>query len=391
MSNKEKISILFIDEVPQIAGSAHSFMALISGLDRNKYEAYLKNPAGPLSQLASDKGVKTFNWKCRVRYKSIPLGFFEIPLNPWPLLWRLADAIKLISLTRKYNIKLIHTNNLDGHMVGWFLSKITGIPVICHIRTYWPKAMYKIPWPDRIIFVSKAVKDASIGINNNNKHGLVVYNGIKMSDFEFQPSARSEVGREFNIPEDTPIIGIVGRLTPWKNHVLFIKAAAEVSKRGFNAIWMIVGSEIENRGGSNHEKDLVKLTKELGLEKSVIFTDFRSNISMMVSSFDMFISSSTNDPNPRSVLEAMSIGIPVIGTLSGGLPEMLDDGKAGLLVEPDNVQEMADAICKLLSDQDYAKKLGSIGHQRVKDIYTTKVHARNVEEVYADILNKNNS
>jgi len=212
-----------------------------------------------------------------------------------------------------------------------------------------------------------------------------------MSDFEFSPSARSEVNREFAISDKLPIIGIVGRITPWKNHTLFLKAAAEVSKRGFNAVWMIVGSEIEFRGRGNPRKDLVNLTKELGLEKKVVFTDFRSDISMMVSSFDMFISSSTNDPNPRSVLEAMSIGIPVIGTLSGGLPEMLDEGKAGLLVEPDNVEEMSDAICKLLSDPDYAKKLGSIGRQRVKDHYTTKVHARNVEEVYADILGFNGS
>jgi glycosyltransferase involved in cell wall biosynthesis len=118
----------------------------------------------------------------------------------------------------------------------------------------------------------------------------------------------------------------------------------------------------------------------------VIFTGFRNDVARLMWAFDVFVSASKDDPNPRVVLEAMAVGLPIVGTTSGGVPEMIEDGASGVLVEPENSEALAGAIAWLLSEPGLAKRLANAARERVSALFEASIHAGNVERVYRELL-----
>jgi len=382
--------ILYIDEVPQIAGGANSILQLMRFLDTSKYERFFVCPPGSLLNAAAAIGVNTFPYTFHKRYESIKLGHSEIPFNPYRLTLRLLDAVRLSRLVRRERIDLVHTNNLDSHLTGWFLNKLFGIPVIWHIRIMtWPHSFYKPPWVNQIIFVSEAARQSALGSSSCDPRTVVIPNGLDLDDFQYVSSAPVEVRQEFGWPAEVPIVGTVGRLTPQKRHQFIVQAAQKLKQQGMQVRWLIVGGEIENRGVvESHEQNLRALAHQLGVESERVFTGDRRDIARLVSAFDIFLFPAFNDSNPRSVLEAMALGKPIVASRSGGLPELLDEGRAGILFEPDNVEAMVSAVCDLLTDPERARRLGYAAQERAHTCYTIQAHARQVECVYEAVLSE---
>lgn len=380
--------ILYLDEVSEIAGGANSFLQLLRAISDDSYVRYFAGPAGPLFEQATIAGVQTRAHSFTTRYRSIQLGQREIPVNPYRALLRLRDAAILYRFIRAERIELVHTNNLDSHLTGWYLHHVFRVPVIWHIRILsWPRSLYRIPWPSRIIFVSNAVQQAALGPGPYPIKAIVIPNGLDVDTFSSDPDASVSVRQEFGIPSEIPIVGTVGRLTPQKRHQILIQAAQQLKARGVAVRWLIVGGEIENlRVGQSHEETLRQLIHNFDLEQEVVLTGHRSDISRLVSSFDIFAFPAFRDANPRSVLEAMSLAKPVVASRSGGLPEMLDDGQCGILVEPDNTVALADAIAALLADSQQAQRYGTAAQAKVRTHYTISAHARRVEQVYEEVL-----
>lgn len=354
-------------------------------LDRSRFEPLLVGPPGPIHDLAVQSGIRTRPYTFEKRYISIQLGQREVPVNPYRLAFRLRDALWLAPTVRRERIALVHTNNLDAHLTGWFLNKLFRVPVIWHIRTFWPRSFYRIPWPTRIVFVSDAVKDKAIGPDNTDPQALVIYNGIDPADFAVPHDARESVLTEFDLPPQ-PLVGIVGRLTPWKRHDLFLRAAADLKRRGVDATWLIIGSEIDNRSGSSHTRYLESLCRELDITDRVVFTGLRSDIARLVGALDVFVSASDDDPNPRTVLEAMVMGRSIVATNCGGVPTMLAGGRTGLLVPKGNAGELAKGIARLLADPDAAARLAQAARERATTTYTIQEHVHQIEELYESLL-----
>lgn len=388
LGNQKRIKtrVLYIDEVSQIGGGGNSLNYLMRYLDKERFEPMLITLPGHFSKLAEKANIRTLAYTFRKRYLSIPIGNIEISVNPYRLLYRFVDALKIIQIIRREKVAIVHTNNLDAHLTGWFLNKIYRIPVIWHIRTIWPSSFYKVTWPSRIIFVSQAVKEKALGSENSDSRALVIYNGIDPEDFVVPDGAREAVITEFSLPH-RPIVGIVGRLDSWKRHDLFLKAAALLKNQGVDASWMIVGGDYKNRYGETQTDYLKKLSRQLQIEDRVIFTGLRHDISRLVGSFDVFVSASDDDPNPRVVLEAMAMARPIVGTNSGGVPEMLDNGRCAIMIQKGNEEALAQGILQLLQEPAYAMKLGQLSRRRVEDFYSIQQHVRQVEEVYDSILN----
>jgi glycosyltransferase involved in cell wall biosynthesis len=375
--------ILYVDEISKIAGGANSFLTLFRNIDRGKYELLLICPEGPLAEEARDLGVRTFDYTFKYpRFKVNFLG--KRVLNPLPLFVRFGDALWLARIAREFDVSLIHTNNLNSHLAGLFASKLTGVPLVWHIRTLWPSILYKSILPGKMIFVSKAVMDKAFGPEENPR-AVVIHNGIELDSFKRCPDAYAGVRKEFGLQPDEKIVGIVGRLgSTWKGHRYFLEAARRMMDRGLKARFMIVGEKIMPLGQTRQE--LVDLTHHLGLDDAVIFTGFRNDVARLMSAFDVFVSASRNDPNPRVVLEAMAVGLPIVGTTSGGVPEMIEDGASGVLVEPENSEALASAIAWLLSEPGLAKRLANAARERVSTLFEASIHAGNVERVYRELL-----
>ena len=193
---------------------------------------------------------------------------------------------------------------------------------------------------------------------------------------------RSEMGIENN----SFIVGVVGRLDPWKGQHIFLKAAAIVNKTIPNIRFLIVGGTVEGRGRENYRTELEKLANDLGIDKKVIFTGHREDIFNIMTALDVFVLSSiTPEPLGQVVLEACACAKPVVASNAGGPPEIVTHGINGLLYPIGDFHKLADAIVFLLLNPDKAKKMGAIGKEYVEQKFDSNRIYSELETLYCNL------
>lgn len=379
-----KKRILYIDEIPIIAGGTNSLSLILKKLNKDKYEPYLLNPEGPVNERARKMGVKVIPYDFKHRYLSIRIRGKRI-VDPLALICRFIDGFRLSRIVKRYQIDLIHCNNISGYVASSVVSFLTGIPVIWHVRTYWPDKLYSLWLPDKVIFVSDDLRKASGKYSKSSKM-MVIHNGLNL-DFCISSNGKKPLKAELGL-NNYILVGNVGRVVPWKGLHILIESMRPVFKEEEKARLLIVGDEFVNERNrqSSYMMELKALAQKLGISDKVIFTGFRSDVSNVLSSIDIFVSSSVNDPNPRAVLEAMYMGCSIIGTRSGGVPEMIEDGKSGILVPPDDPRSMTKAVKKLIENPALRMSMGQAAKKRVEDIFTIDVTQRKIEKVYDELL-----
>jgi glycosyltransferase involved in cell wall biosynthesis len=126
------------------------------------------------------------------------------------------------------------------------------------------------------------------------------------------------------------------------------------------------------------------LANQLGIGNVVEFTGFRADIRQAISELGVVVHASTiGEPFGQVIIEGMAAGKPVVATNGGGVPEIVQDGKTGILVPMGDASAMAEAICRICADPILARTMGSSGKQRVAEHFTIEQTARKVESVYA--------
>ena len=173
-----------------------------------------------------------------------------------------------------------------------------------------------------------------------------------------QPEARSF----FGLPHDKKIIGVLGRLDPGKGQEVLLRAIPEVAKHNPDVLLVIAGDETAGEPG--YKAYLEKLSREIGVDRHVKFLPFTDDVPRLMAALDIFVLPSFSETFGLVVIEAMAMEKPVIATNAGGLPEIITDGKTGLLIEPRNVETVANAIEKILEDE---KLRTSLAHAARED------------------------
>ncbi len=173
-----------------------------------------------------------------------------------------------------------------------------------------------------------------------------------------QPEARSF----FGLPLDKKIIGVLGRLDPGKGQEVLLRAIPEVVKHHPEILIVIAGDETAGEPG--YKVYLEKICKAIGVDQNVKFLPFTDAVPQLMAALDIFVLPSFGETYGLVVIEAMAMEKPVIATNAGGLPEIIIDGKTGLLIEPRNVEAVANAIEKILEDE---KLRMSLGHSARED------------------------
>jgi len=129
---------------------------------------------------------------------------------------------------------------------------------------------------------------------------------------------------------------------------------------------VIIGSALF--GEDSYESQIRLLPKQLGIEEVVHFAGFRANIRHEIEGLDLVVhASTTGEPFGQVIIEGMAAAKPIVATDGGGVPEIVDNGKTGILVPMADAKSMASAICRLLEDPDQAKRMGAEGLHRFRD------------------------
>jgi glycosyltransferase involved in cell wall biosynthesis len=194
------------------------------------------------------------------------------------------------------------------------------------------------------------------------------------------------VRREFAIPPDAPLLASVSRLFGQKGQRELLRALALVCEDVPGVRLLIVGADAGYVHGSSFTKELRELAQQLGIAARVVFTGERSDIPRIMAACDVFTLPSQEEPFGLVFLEAMAMKKPVVALDNGGTPEVVEQGRSGLLAPAGDVPALARNIVALLKDSGLRARMGAYGRSRVLDYFNAQRMARDAAEAYEAIL-----
>ncbi len=185
----------------------------------------------------------------------------------------------------------------------------------------------------------------------------VILLGTDIQRFNPEKYDQCEERKVFALPQDKKIIGTIGRLDPGKGQEVLLRAVPDVVKLHPDAFFVIAGDETAGEPG--YKKQLIELCRTLAIEQYVSFLSFTKDVPQLLASFDIFALPSFCETFGIVVIEAMAMRKAVVATNAGGVPEIITDGKTGLLVEPRDSNAFARAIHRLLDDETLRSTLAN--------------------------------
>jgi glycosyltransferase involved in cell wall biosynthesis len=269
---------------------------------------------------------------------------------------------------------------------GRLAARRCGVPVILSAlhSTGWPDVIGRLnrlltPITDRFIAVAQRHAQYLSEVERFPEAKIcVISNGVDTD--RFTPGQGVQFRREIELAAHVPVAGIVAALRPEKDHELFLRAAALVLQRLPEARFLVVGDGPLRAG-------LESTARSLGIADAVRFLGTRQDIPAVLQAMDVFVLTSKMEANPVSILEALSCGTPVIASRVGSIPETVQDGVTGYLVQPSDAEAFAARILDLLQDRQRAVDMGRLGREFVIGQWSldkmVRGYERLIEEIYS--------
>jgi glycosyltransferase involved in cell wall biosynthesis len=236
---------------------------------------------------------------------------------------------------------------------------------------------WTISMVDRVVAVSKEVGEFCVShIRLPAQKVVVIHNGAEIPSLpqDICEKARLELG----LPQNALVCGAVSRLDPVKRINDLILAFAQVGTD--HAAYLVIVGEGPER------QHLEKMVQETGVSDQIIWAGYRANITSLLPAFDILLPPSLHEGLPNTILEAMSVGLPVVATAVGGTPELIVNEKTGLLVLPGNPDALANAITILLENREARESMGLAGQQRVQQHFSVEKMVQKTEQLYEELL-----
>ena len=382
-----KVKIVRVIARLNVGGPAIHVINLNTGLAPARFESTLvtgtENPGeGTLLDLAVERGIRPI---------VIPQIVAEATLKPRDL----KALIALYRLLRRQRPHIVHTHTAKAGFVGRLAARLAGVPIVVHTyhghvlhgyysrRTTWIlRRMERMlgVLTSRIIAVSEQVKRDLVNYRVAGAEQIsVIPLGFDLKPFLDSATYRGSFRLELNLDKGAPLIGIVGRIFPIKNHRLFLDAAARIAADEKATRFVIVGDGALRRQIEEH-------AARLGIADRVSFTGWRRDLPRIYADLDVLVVSSDNEGTPVSAIEAMAAGCPVVATRVGGLPDLIDDNQTGYLVPRGDALALAAAVQRLIRDRDLARSIGDAARARVAERFTAERLVADIEHLYTELL-----
>ncbi len=289
---------------------------------------------------------------------------------------------------------LIYCNGTLAKITGSLIGLLNRRQVVWHVRNVQQTKALRatmnvlslLPIVKRIICVSTAAANQFLYCKDKI---TVIHNGIDAEEYDPRRSV-GKLRKQYGIKKGTVIVGSVGRIVPRKGYEFLIQAANQVCSElgnGKHRVKFVVVGDTPHFFRSDHLHYIKGLVGKYGLDDHFIFTGYKSDIRPYLKDFDIFvIPSNYPDPFPRTVIEAMSFAIPVVGFRVGGVIESVANHETGLLSQPGNTSDMGRNISNLVLDRSLRKKMGNAGRKRVVEQFSAEETSKEIEKNILDLL-----
>lgn len=306
------------------------------------------------------------------------------------LLTRIIHFFQLLSIIKKYNISLVHSNN-GIYYPAIIAAKFLNVPIVCHLRSLpidYETGKQKLTTLTRLfgklskcnISISEAIKREyqNLGLKSNNI--TVIHDGINLDEnkttISLKKKGTGSIDRDSNL-----LVGTISRFS-WEKGIDYL----------IDSIPLIL-SEIDNIrfeliGDGPLMKNLQLKVNTMNLNKKVFFTGWLDNPYQNLLNFDVFVLPSLKEGLSLSIMEAMSLGIPVVATKVGGVIELIEDSINGILVEPGDPKSIANGVISLLNNQCLRNEISKKACIKAKNKFSIRNTVAKIEGKYAELLHE---
>lgn len=367
-------------------GAQGNTLATVRGLRRKGYEVtLLTGPSwgeeGEILSEALEEGLEVVLLPELVR-----------ELSPWK---DFVSLVKLSSWLARNRCVIIHTHTSKAGFLGRLAARLMRIQGVVHtphghvFHSYfqpWKERLFlalerrAAKWSDRLIALTDRCREEHLerAVGTPEKW-ITIPSGVDEKLFQKPALSKEEFLNRWGIPSDRKIVGFVGRLAPVKGARYLLEALPRIFEAVPETHCFIVGDGEEKR-------ILEKRSEELGLRRRMTFAGHRNGISEFLSGFDVLVVPSLNEGMGRVIVEAGFLAKPVVGSRVGGIPDLIEEGQSGLLVEPRNAGEIARSVTRLLQDPLLSQRLGEGLRGKVLNGFTEEQMVEKIHTLYQELL-----
>lgn len=384
--------VLFYELPSQsFGGSKVSLFNMVCGLDgRVQPIIFAHFPESYRNQL-NERGIKVIRPPIRNWLESQKIIQFG-RLRKSPIWWGFNTFLvfKLMRIIRIENIEIVHCNNeVSANVPAIAASCLLRIPRVCHLRGFEPPFMETRPLFKKIskfIAVSQYVKERYLDLGLiKDENCLVIYNGIDVK--QFKNLNNMALRRKLGIEDSTFLVGMVGRPIEFKGHIFFVRMAAIISQVISNVRFVIIGKvPDENDQGYVYYKKVLNIAKELNCLNNLTFYEHEGEIAETMASLDVLSLCSTVDNFGRTLFEAMASRVPVVSFDAGGVREVVKDGENGVIIPSGDVEQMATAVIRILTNKNLRDHLSINGLTTAIQHFDRSVNAMKIVKIYDSLV-----
>lgn len=369
----DKTKILHLISSSGLFGAENIVLTLGKNIQDNQFNSIVgafhnnHDAKNEIIERARELGVETYSLTCNGRFD-------------------LGAVFRLKKYLVQNQIDVLHTHNYKSDVIGLIASKMAGIPVVATAHGFTDvsravSAYEKLDrWALKSFFKKVIVVTDSVlkGFPADKKR--IISNGINIGHYAVDGKKGAILRKKFHIAGGEILIGMIGRLSREKNQKMLLEAVYPIMRDNVDVKVIIVGDgpkrdELKQFGEARHMTD------------RIIFTGILQDTVPVYSAIDIFVLSSQTEGVPLTILEAMASEVPVVATRVGGVPNIIEDGQTGFLVDSKDTQALRGRIEELINDREKGQQLAKSAYIFVKDHYSEGKMSDAYKKVYREVLN----
>jgi glycosyltransferase involved in cell wall biosynthesis len=382
------VRILYVNHTAEVSGGERSLLILLAGLPP-EVEPLLACPPGPLQAAARDLGIPVTAiagtaGSLRLHPVHTPKAIAEMSLA----------ALQLARIARSHRADVVHANSIRAGIV-LALAPLVPAARVVHVRDCLPaggvsKATQRlIAARAHTVIANSRYTASTVAAAAPRARLQVIYNPVDLTRFDADAGDRARTRAGLGLAGTRRVLlGVLAQVSPWKGQDTAIEALRLLREERLDAHLLLIGSAKFVTRSTRYDNEayvteLKRAISDAGLERRVSWLGEREDVPALLRALDILMLPSREEPFGRALIEAMAMSVPVLATAVGGPAEIIEDGREGYLLDPDDPAAWARAVRRIAESPDGGAAMGHAGRARVEQAFTVETHVRAVLDVYA--------